>query len=246
MAVEKAVATHQSRRIFSALLSIVLLLAMIVAAVLLVRFLGDPEYLPIRTIQIKNEYRNLDKQEIQQTLIKALDGHGFFDVDLKAVRDAVSRSPWVARATVRRVWPDSLVVEVQEQVPVAYWGKNGLINAQGEVFYPTRKPARKLPLSLTGPEHKAQAVMEFFIRQQPAFKRHGLSIRAISLSRRGEWKLDLKNDVEVVVGSEQVDDRIQRLLGVYSALHKNARRPQRVDLRYDQGFAVRWRQEETS
>ena len=50
-------------------------------------YLMNTQTLPIRNIQIKNEFRNLDKVSLQQALLKAIDG-GFFSVDLNRLRDA--------------------------------------------------------------------------------------------------------------------------------------------------------------
>ena len=61
----------------------------------------------------------------------------FFTVDLRAAREAFEQVPWVRRAQVRRVYPGSLRVELQEHDAVAYWGPDtgsALVNSQGEVF----------------------------------------------------------------------------------------------------------------
>ncbi len=41
-------------------------------------------------------------------------------VDTGAVAEAVAQDPWVADVRVQRVWPDRLVVEVIERIPVAW------------------------------------------------------------------------------------------------------------------------------
>ncbi|WP_457667033.1 cell division protein FtsQ/DivIB [Thiolapillus sp.] len=206
-------------------------------------YLMDPQVLPIRHIQIKNEFRNLDKVSLQQALLKAIDG-GFFNVDLNRLRDAALSAAWVAEAKVTRVWPDKLVVEVVEQTPIANWGKDALLNDRGEVFRPRRGISKTLPLRFHGDEDKAPLMLDFFIREQRAFRKLGKSIREVDLDQRGEWRLKLTDGTDIVVGKEQMDERIQRLLGVYSALEQSEKKPRRVDLRYEQGFAVSWRSEE--
>ncbi|WP_456376935.1 cell division protein FtsQ/DivIB [Thiolapillus sp.] len=206
-------------------------------------YLMNPQVLPIRSIQIKNEFRNLDKVGLQQALLKAIDG-GFFSVDLHQLRAAALSAAWVAEARVTRVWPDKLVVEVVEQTPIASWGKDALLNANGEVFRPQRKPDKQLPLRFNGDEDKAELMLDFFVREQRAFRKHGMSIREVDLDKRGEWRLKLTDGTTIVVGKEQMNKRIKRLLGVYAVLEQAQRKPLRVDLRYEQGFAVSWRSEE--
>jgi cell division protein FtsQ len=205
-------------------------------------YLMDPARLPIRTIRIENQFRHLDRLALQRTLGAAVDG-GFFGVDLQRVRDAALSLPWVAQARVTRVWPDRLLVEVKEQVPVARWNGEGLVNPAGEVFYPKRMDGLSLPLWLRGPEGKAAQMLAFYRRVQPGFRARGLRIREVELDRRGEWRLGLNNGMAIVVGREQKDYRIERLLGVYAVLNQEKRSIERIDLRYEQGFAVRWRPE---
>lgn len=209
------------------------------------RYLMDPDALPIRRIQVKGEFRNLDRENIEQVLAKTLDG-GFFSLDLRRLREAVIGSPWVADARVTRVWPDRLVVDVTEQKAIAHWGKDGLLNDRGQVFHPHKQLKKRLPLRFDGDESKAPVMLDFFVRAQPRFRKRGLSISALSLDRRGEWRLKLVDGTLIVVGKEDMDRRITRLLGVYPALEREARTPQKVDLRYEQGFAVSWRPGEKS
>jgi cell division protein FtsQ len=209
------------------------------------RYLLDPQTLPIRSIQVKGEFRNLDRENIKQVLAKVVDG-GFFNLDLRRLREAAIGSPWVADARITRVWPDRLVVDVIEQTPIAHWGEEGLLNDYGEVFHPRKGLKKRLPLRFSGDENKASLMLDFFIREQPHFRRQGLSIQAVILDKRGEWRLELVDGTSIIVGKEDMYNRISRLLGAYPVLEQEARRPGKVDLRYEQGFAVSWRQEEES
>ncbi|BAO43507.1 cell division protein FtsQ/DivIB [Thiolapillus brandeum] len=211
----------------------------------LARYLMDPHTLPIRAIQVKGEFRNLDRENVEQVLAKAVDG-GFFSLDLGHLRDAVMASPWVADARITRVWPDRLVVDVTEEQAIARWGDDGLLNKQGEVFHPRKRLNKPLPLSFRGDESKAPVMLDFFVREQPGFRQHGMAIRAVTLDKRGEWRLELVDGTRIVIGKENMHARIRRLLGAYPVLEQEPRRPQTVDLRYEQGFAVSWRPEEQS
>ena len=42
--------------------------------------------------------------------------------------------PWVARVSVRRTWPDAVSLYITEQVPVARWNSQQLLNAAGQPF----------------------------------------------------------------------------------------------------------------
>jgi len=230
-------------RRLSAALAMLFFVGLGVAGVLGVRYLTDPARLPLRTIRVEDHFRHLDRAELQRALTAAVDG-GFFGVDLEKVRQAALRLPWVAGARVTRIWPDRLQVEIVEQVPVARWNDGGLVNGNGEVFYPKGGKGLALPLRFRGPEGKAAQMLAFYRDVQPGFRRRNLEIRELMLDRRGEWRLKLDDGLLVVVGREQQQYRIERLLDAYAVLGQAGRNLRRIDLRYEQGFAVAWRPEE--
>ncbi len=218
-------------------------LFLVVGGVLGIRYLMDPASFPVRTIRIENEFRHLDRAALQKTLGAAVEG-GFFGVDLERVREAALSLPWVAEAQVARVWPDRLLVKVKEQVPVAHWNGDGLVNSRGEVFYPAKKGRLALPLQFHGPASKAAEMLAFYHRVQPGFAARGLEIRTVRLDRRGEWQLGIEGGMTIMVGRDRKDFRIERLLGVYAVLNEEKGSIERIDLRYEQGFAVRRRPEQ--
>ena len=218
-------------------------LLLVVGAAQWIRYLMDPASFPVRTIRIENEFRHLDRAALQQTLGSAVDG-GFFGVDLERVREAALSLPWVAEAQVARVWPDRLLVKVREQVPVAQWNGDGLVNSRGEVFYPAKKGRLALPLRFRGPSSKAAEMLAFYHQVQPGFAARGLEIREVRLDRRGEWQLGIEGGMTIMVGRDRKDFRIERLLGVYAVLNEEKGSIDCIDLRYEQGFAVRRRPEQ--
>ncbi len=210
-----------------------------VTAVLGWRLLQDPVRWPVRTIGVDGDFRHLDRTELQRVLAAAVEG-GFFGVDLERVRAAALELPWVAGVEVARVWPDRLEVKVEEQLPVARFNDDALVNRRGEVFRPRDGGRPTLPLRFRGPEGKAAQMLAFYRRVAPAFRARGLRIREVRLDRRGEWRLQLADGPLVVVGREGEDFRVSRLLRVYPVLAAAGRPVRRIDLRYDQGFAVAW------
>lgn len=48
-------------------------------------------------------------------------GDYLFDMDIKTAQKRVQSLPWVETAVVRRLWPNRLVVHINERVPYALW-----------------------------------------------------------------------------------------------------------------------------
>jgi cell division protein FtsQ len=204
-------------------------------------WLSQPTTLPIERVQVEGEFRYLAREDIYAALGELASG-GFFNVDVRAVKQAAESLPWVDRASVRRMWPDTLQVEITEQVPLARWGKDQVVNARGEVFTP---PLQVLPVDLpvfSGPQDTAQMVAAKYQALSAQLTSVGLKIAALSLSQRRAWQLRLANGLQLLLGRAGNDAQLQRFVTVYPrVLGEKLAQMQSVDLRYTNGFAVRWK-----
>jgi cell division protein FtsQ len=68
-------------------------------------------------------------------------GRSIYLVPLEARREALRQVPWVRDASVARIWPNRLVVDITEREPVAFVtlsrSRFALIDADGEILPPT-------------------------------------------------------------------------------------------------------------
>ena len=204
------------------------------------QFLAQPDRLPLRVIEVNGEFRHLDRAAIQKVVVAAVDG-GFFTVDMNRLRQAVLAMAWVDEVSIRRSWPDRLSMMVIEQVPLARWGERQLINVRGRVFTPSSVEPFAQLVRLSGPEGSEQRVVDFYQRVVADTRQRDLRLREVELDQRRHWWLRFDGDLTVSLGREQVDRRLTQFLRVYPTLAAQPQRsPQRVDMRYVHGFAVRW------
>ena len=77
--------------------------------------------------------KHVTREQIENAVHGQVMGN-FLTVDLEAVRNAFGKLPWVRVAYVRRVWPQSLEVMLEEHVALARWGGAALVSTHGEVF----------------------------------------------------------------------------------------------------------------
>jgi len=223
-----------------------LLLAFMGATLALgVQWLQDPYRFPLRAVKITSKPHYLEKDELQQTLAPYVRG-GFFTVDVTGIHDAVEALPWVYRATVRRDWPDRLIISFVEQEPVARWGKDALLNRYGELFVPRKLPVElELPL-LSGPQGHERKVLAQYRRCNQTLSPLGLHITRIELNERRAWRIGLDNAVQLELGRVDTALRLQRFVRTFPEVfagHLDALK--RVDLRYSNGFSVYWQQAES-
>lgn len=195
---------------------------------------------PIRKIELRAEYAHVSAEQIRATVENHL-ASGFFAVQLSDVQKAVGQLPWVERVEARKQWPDTLRLTVYERQPFARWGENRLVSRSGELFeVPGADAMQGLP-QLAGPDERLADVIAFHAECMREFSGSGLSVRAIELSARGSWRLTLASGALIEIGRVDARQRLKRFLDVWPKLAAgNNGPPVYVDLRYENGFAMRW------
>jgi cell division protein FtsQ len=189
---------------------------------------------PVREVIIQGELRHTLRAEIEAALQGRVHGN-FFSLDVVEVRNALERLPWVRRAAVRRVWPDSLEAMLEEHAALARWGENALVNTYGERFGAATK--ERLP-RLSGPRGSEGEVARRYARFNELVAPLGAQIEEMILTPRLAWQLKLGNGVRLSLGrdADAAEARLERF--VQSAA-KGISRYDYVDLRYPNGFALR-------
>jgi cell division protein FtsQ len=189
---------------------------------------------PIRNVTIQGELRHTMRAEVEAALHDRIYGN-FFSVDVGEVRNALERLPWVRRAAVRRVWPDSLEATLEEHVALASWGESALVNTYGERFLGGTR--ERLP-RFSGPRGSENEVARRYARFSEIVAPLGARVEEVILTPRLAWQLKLSNGVRLALGrdADAAEIRLERF--VRSAARGIARYDY-VDLRYPNGFALR-------
>ncbi len=189
----------------------------------------------IQHVQVLGELEQVDRDLVRK---RALALHGnFFSLDLLAVSSELRSVAWVRTVSVRRVWPDTLEISVEEQHPVARWGEGELVNTRGERF--TAEYAGVLPF-FQGPQGSTPQMLAEFDAFRSQLAGLPLSITDLELTDRGAWRLIADNGLEIELGRDEVHERLTRFINIYPQLLRVASPAGAVaDLRYAHGFALR-------
>jgi cell division protein FtsQ len=197
---------------------------------------------PVERVTIAGRFQRVQALDVEKAVRRAVGTEGMAGVDLAHIAEAVETIAWVDRASVARSWPRALTVQVVEQMPVARWGEQGLLNVRGEVFV---NDARHIPVELpelVGPEGEQVAMTERYLAINPRLTETGMRLTRLVLDERGAWELVLDNGVTLRLGREQVEQRFERFLRAASRIvAARAGEISYVDMRYANGFAVGWR-----
>ncbi len=200
-----------------------------------VRYVLRLPVFPLQAVELSAAPQRVPVEQLQRILHEQVRGN-FFSVDLERTRQAFEKLPWVRKVSVRRKFPWSLQVDVEEQVALARWNGTALVNTHGEVF--TARAEEELPAFIGQPDTSIQ-VSQMYDELNVALQPMQQQIAQISLSPRFAWQVKLDNGMVLELGREQMQQRLARFVTVYSySLEASAQVVRHVDLRYRNGFAA--------
>lgn len=191
-----------------------------------------------RRLYISGQSQHVTDQRIAQIAAPYLKA-SFFDVDTDALRDRLASQPWLTEVNVSRHWPDGVVVHVADHEPVAYWGAHRVLAKDGAIFAPVERPEGLARLA--GPDEHSDKVYAQYQRLSGILAGHDVHLASLKLNARGDWYARLANGLELRLGSERLDARIQRFVR-FALTRPEARsalaKAGYIDLRYSDGFAI--------
>lgn len=191
---------------------------------------------PLREVKIDGQLDHVNRDQIKLIVAKHLKGN-FFTLDLVKARDAFEKLPWARKISLRRRWPDTLEVIVEEHQPLARWGTVALVNTYGELFQAASNA--DLP-TFYGPGEGVKEVAVKYGEFSKILSKANMQITSITLTPRRAWQLNTENGMLIELGRVEMLPRIEKFVNVYvSTIAKLNRKITYADLRYPNGFAVR-------
>lgn len=209
--------------------------------------------MPVERCEIRGKLKHLTRDEILR-LAGLRGGESIFSLNIRRMGENISQNPWVAHLRIRRYLPGTLILEVQERVPVAVVNLGYLyyLDQQGEIFKPlTAGEPMDFPI-VTG-------IAESDLRQERAAVEERL--RAVltilgELGKSGAITLDevseihydrgngftiyaLHGGVPVRLGHDDFAAKLARLGRIYRQLQAGSSPPLFIDLDYPDRIIVR-------
>ena len=168
-----------------------------------------------------------------------------FDLPMTDIQTRVEQEGWISSAALARRWPDSLVITIQPEKPVALWNNDAYLNEQGEVFKSPFLNQSRLP-QLYGPEGEQERVMAQYLQLNNMLFKGGQQIEQLTLDERGNWRFQSNLQIDVLLGKTALMERVQRLLHITDYIDDKGKLGQikQIDTRYVNGVAVAWLDEE--
>ena len=205
---------------------------------------------------VNNDDPNIDKQEIQQAIKSTLNGTTL-STDLKKMVELILDNPWIEQVVIRRVWPNTIVLRVQERRLIALWNNKFLISEFGEVtnipVSDYKKVEKKLGcylLKIEGPKDFLSKIVARAEKTNNLLTNINKKLSYLRLTEQFSWEAKTTEGMTLRFGGEDLQGpmfhRLENFTKSYSRLanklaEKGIRSPEihYVDLRYAKGFAIK-------
>ena len=183
--------------------------------------------------------RELGRNEIL-VLAGITDRSSLLFLDPARTRARLMMNPWIADATVFKLYPDRLRIEIKERKPFALWQKDGrisLIAADGVVLE-TAMPSRFSALPRVVGKGAEQAAQDFLalIDRFPVIAR--LTEASVLVAER-RWNLRLKDGLEIMLPENETEQALRILVDLDRKAKILSRDIVAVDLRLPDRVTVR-------
>ena len=223
-----------------------------VAGVALSRMAQHPKF-QLKRVDVRGDLRNVTAASVRTALAGRLRGN-YFTMRLDDTRRLFETVPWIAQASVRRVWPDRLVVTLTEHRALGVWEDGRLLSDRGELFIANPDEAEiygQLP-EFSGPSGAAKEAARRYYELSAQFAELSLRVLAIDISDRKAWSLRLApdqrdanytGDLRVELGRDRaampLTERVSQVVAAYpSVVAQLGGAPARIDARYANGLAA--------
>lgn len=196
---------------------------------------------PIASVRVEGEFKFVGQAVIEKLVAEKLT-ETFLELDIVALKQHIESNPWIDRAVVTRQWPDTLLIKVTEQQPIARWNKQDFLNFRGEIVKIDNKTSLDhLPL-LKADDRYAERVLQQYVLVAKLLSDYKFAPLVLELDNTLAWSLKISPGIQIQLGREDTLAKLQRFLVVIDdQLNDRLANIDNVDMRYKQGFAVAWK-----
>lgn len=172
-------------------------------------------------------------------IIKPYQRFNWFYIDVHKTAKTISAYPGIDKVKVEKYWPNRLVIEINEIKAIAYWqNQPQLLLSNQEIITPKQFiTTEKLPV-FHGDIDQKKAIVKQYDKLNSIASSQGFSIIAIYY-QSNQWHIILAGGVEIMLGSNDVENKLDMLLKNFSAITiPKGKKIAGIDVRYHTGFAV--------
>ncbi|XKM13065.1 FtsQ-type POTRA domain-containing protein [Orbaceae bacterium ac157xtp] len=221
-------------------------------------WVDDPERVVLSQLIITGDNQFTKEQDVRKAILNLGLPNTFIAQNVDDIQQEILRFPWIKQVSVRKQWPDRLIVNIVEYQPKYYWNEIFLLDENGTEFNVPQDRINGETLSkLYGPIGQGKRILEQFeelklVTQDKQNKNIQLMITQVYTDERNAWQLIVKpciktvcfeeNSIRLKLGREKLIERYKRFLRFFENINNDIEKHERIieiDLRYENGISIK-------
>lgn len=192
--------------------------------------------------------QHVKPKELKKLVIMELNGTAL-TTDLGPIYKSVLSHPWIKEATVRRIWPNKILVNLVEHNIIGVWSDGRFVTQAGKLLQFDKLQSESINkekncflLKLDGPNETVTAVLDRARMISKKASKVGLQTTGVQLTSQYDWRVFFSNGMKMELGGENLETPLEkRLDNFFNSIEWVRKKIKKdlisVDLRYAQGFA---------
>ena len=195
-----------------------------------------------------NDVQHVQPEELKTLVIRELNGTAL-TTDLRAIYTSVLSHPWIKEATVRRIWPNKILVNLSEHNIIGIWADGRFVSQAGELLEFDKLQSDSINaekncflVNLDGPNETVANVLKKARMISKKASHVGLQTTGVQLTGQYDWRVFFSNGMKMELGGENLETPLEKRLDNFFDSVVWVRKKIKndlisVDLRYAHGFA---------
>ena len=192
--------------------------------------------------------QHVKPKELKKLVIMELNGTAL-TTDLGPIYKSVLSHPWIKEATVRRIWPNKILVNLVEHNIIGVWSDGRFVTQAGKLLQFDKLQSESINkekncflLKLDGPNETVTAVLDRASMISKKASKVGLQTTGVQLTSQYDWRVFFSNGMKMELGGENLETPLEkRLDNFFNSIAWVRKKIKKdlisVDLRYAHGFA---------
>jgi cell division protein FtsQ len=198
----------------------------------------------IRNIKI-NGANQLKEGDIMSKVAPFVRGN-LFKVDIKKMNEMITSHPFVKEVRIKKVYPFSIVIDVEEKKPSALWvnneGRVKVLDESGEPYKGLTGAEAKGMFLINGGERADAKSLYKDVNRWTAkgiIKKDAIS--EVAYNEGTVTIFGVEDGVEIILGKDDQEGRLKRAMAVLEDAKKRGLLIKCIDARFEKGAIIRER-----
>ncbi|XBC38902.1 MAG: cell division protein FtsQ/DivIB [Buchnera aphidicola (Melaphis rhois)] len=194
---------------------------------------------------ITGTFHKLNITELKHFILSLRRKCNFFSQYDTFIQHKLKTFPSIKSVTVKKEWPDKLLIHIVDIHPIAYWNNTYILDKQGTLINILQKLTINNIPYFYGPKNSEKEILQNYNTIKNILKNNNILLKSILLTPQHSLKFLTQENIEIIIGRISNSAQLEKLTHIWNILKYQEKvkrkKIQYIDLRYKSGIAIKWK-----